>query len=680
MYTFDIKNDTVTLKKLRDYISHNYELTDGDFILAGRMNDMIKINGNRVEPAEIEMHAKEILGIDWCVAKGFVDTDSAFLCLYYTDDIEFDVIEVKEKFGAVLPYYMVPAYYIKLDKVPLLPNGKINKKDLPKPDTSSFRREYVAPRNEMEEKICQGIEEVLKIEHVGIRDDFFELGGDSLSAMELLAYLDWEHLSATDVYNGITPERIAAGYTKRISASSMMSPEEYEMEARKVPHRLNPTQVYMLDSSLLKPTKNTWNMVSMFQVEDKENLPRLRDAVNEVIKNTPICSTMIYFDDDCELRQRYVPEMCPVVEIEKMSDAEFEEFRLNYDDHTNVINSTLYNFRIFETDSAGYLLINRHHIATDGTAKNLLYQRIIKAYNGEPLPLDTYYSTVQKWEDAIEEDFEADEKYFLERYGDVEWTCGMIPDVDGEGTETEAGTGFLPISLTQEEMAAFEKNTGITRNQLFNIAMMLSVARCTGKKDILIFYYYLNRGDQAGNEAVGCLSIVLPLGIRLGSYRNVAELYDDVRSQTIGNWQHVNHNWADLILPGKLVEDFASSYETGQIMGSTAAMSTIGLNETRVNDDASLNQVGTLGYVIIDQGEGFATMAFYRKSLFSQELVHTFLQTSDAYVQALAKAEDPEKIDFSALEEDIDRILSEKADGQIANVSVMDVLQGVNEK
>ena len=142
------------------------KLEDGNYIIAGRINDMIKINGNRVEPAEIEKHARDILGVDWCVAKGFVDQEKAFLCLYYTDDIDFDVIEAKEKFGAVLPYYMVPTYYIRLDEIPLLPNGKINKKVLPKPDTSIRSAKYVAPRNEMEERICKGIEEVLNIEEL----------------------------------------------------------------------------------------------------------------------------------------------------------------------------------------------------------------------------------------------------------------------------------------------------------------------------------------------------------------------------------------------------------------------------------------------------------------------------------------------------------------------------------
>ena len=633
------------------------KLEDGNYAIAGRINDMIKINGNRVEPAEIERHAKEILGIDWCVAKGFVDQDKAFLCLYYTDDLEFDVVEVKEKFGAVLPYYMVPTYYVKLDEVPLLPTGKINKKVLPKPDTSSYRAEYVAPRNDLEAKICKGIEEVLHIKRVGVRDDFFELGGDSLSAMELLVYLDWEQLSSTDIYTGITSERIAAIYTKRITAASMMSPEEYEMEARKVPHRLTPTQVYMLDSSLFKPKYSTWNLQTLFRIEDKGNIQRLTDAVNEVIRNAPICSTMIYFDDDCELRQRYVPEKCPVVEIEHVTDEEFEEIRKGLGTHTDIINTHLYQFRMFETESCGYLFINRHHIATDGMAKSILYRRIADAYEGKPLPLDTYYTTIQRWEESGEADgFEKDEQYVMERYGNTDWAYELAHDYELE--EKGTGTCALPADVTQEEVAAFEKNTGVTRNQLFNICMLLALARCTGRKDVLMAYAFHNRTDQASNEAIGGLYMMLPLGAKLGVCRNLAEHYDDIRAQSIGNVQRGNHNWSDLLVPGRLREVHSLFYETERIMGSAGSFRKIGMKELPVEYSETLFSPNHLCGVVLDKTAGFTLVMIYQSNLYRQETVQKMLNSFNAFASVLVAAEDPAGVSIPDLFAEVDEKLA----------------------
>lgn len=630
------------------------KLDDGNYIIAGRMNDMIKINGNRVEPAEIERHAKEILGIDWCVAKGFIDNDKAFLCLYYTEDIEFDVIEVKEKLGEMLPYYMVPAYYIKINEIPLLPNNKIDKKALPKPDTTCYRAEYVAPRNELETKLCKGFEEVLDIDKVGIRDDFFELGGDSLSVMRLTSYLNWEQLSSTDIYTGITAERIAAIYIKKISALSAMTPEEYEMDARSKPHHLTPTQVFMLDSSLFKPVNNTWNLPTLFCIEDKNSIEKMVDAVNEVIRQTPICSTMIYFDEDYTLMQRYVPEKCPVVEIEHVTDAEFEELKnTGFGSHTDIIDNYLYQFRIFETESCGYLYINRHHIATDGMSKSLLFGRIVDTFEGKEIPLDTYYTTIQRWEDEIENgDFEGDEKYFLDRYGDIEWTRQL--DFDDDSKDITTGMTMIPVQVTQDGVSDFEKTTGVTRNQLFNICMILAMAKCTGKKDVMMHYTFHNRKDSASNEAIGGLYTVLPLGLRLGNYRNLTELYDDVKAQAIGNAQHGNHDWSELLNPGQLQNDFSVSYETDEILGSSHTFTAIGVKEVDLPHDESLVAVNRFACLVLDTPAGFSMVAIYQSNHYSNDTANKFMNYYDAFLSALVNADNPNDVDVAELVDNMD--------------------------
>jgi len=631
-----------TEEALRGGIFHSGDLgrklEDGNYVIAGRINDMIKINGNRVEPAEIERYAKEILGIDWCVVKGFVDNDKAFLCLYYTDDITFDVIEVKRQFGAVLPYYMVPTYFVRLDDVPMLPNGKIDKKNLPKPDTANYRVEYVAPRNEMEKKLCKGFEEVLGIENVGIKDDFFELGGDSLAAMELQVYLGWDQLSSADIYNGITAERITALYTRRISAASTMTPEEFEMEARKSPHRLTETQTYILDSSLFKPKGVTWNIFSFFKITSKESIEGLRDAINEVIVHSPICSTMIDFNEDNELMQRYVPENHPVVEIEHVTDAEFETIRKNLGTPTNVINSHLYTFRLFETETCGYLLVSMHHIASDGMAKGILFQRIADAYKGNELPLDTYYSAIQRWEDTTEDDeFERDRKYFEERYGDVDWTYELKHDHDLDDKKSEFV--IKPASVTQEEVAGFEKKTGVTRNQLFNIGMLLALARCSNSRNTLMTYTFHNRTDHTSNGALGGLLMWLPLTARLDNYGNLSGLFEDVKSQAIGNVRHGNHNWYELLLPGRMHEAYSVTYETEQIMDSIKSFQEIGLEETPF--EYSLFFPNHMIGQILDTSEAFVIILVYQTNLYKRETADRFGAYYDAFVKELTNIDDP---------------------------------------
>jgi acyl carrier protein len=88
--------------------------------------------------------------------------------------------------GQSLPDYMVPSVFMLLEALPLTPNGKVDRKALPEPDMSSLQAVYVAPRTEIEQKVCEIWQEVLGLEQVGITDNFFQLGGDSLLAVRLV--------------------------------------------------------------------------------------------------------------------------------------------------------------------------------------------------------------------------------------------------------------------------------------------------------------------------------------------------------------------------------------------------------------------------------------------------------------------------------------------------------------
>ncbi|KAF2341071.1 non-ribosomal peptide synthetase, partial [Flavobacterium nitrogenifigens] len=109
------------------------------------------------------------------------------LIAYFTTDGSIDKSELRDFLQERLPDYMVPGFYIELDELPLTPNGKIDRKALPGADGEDLiRGEYVAPRNETEEKLAAIWQEVLGIEKVGVRDSFFELGGHSLSVAQVI--------------------------------------------------------------------------------------------------------------------------------------------------------------------------------------------------------------------------------------------------------------------------------------------------------------------------------------------------------------------------------------------------------------------------------------------------------------------------------------------------------------
>lgn len=188
---------------------------DGNYVILGRKTDMIKINGNRIEPAEIEAAVKRVLNIDWAFAKGFVEPERSFICVYYTADINIDYAHVREELMKILPTYMIPSYFVHIDSIPHLPNGKVDRQAFKAPEVADYIADYIPPTNELEERLCQAMQQVLSVERIGINDDFYLLGGDSLRTIRLVALCDIEGLNVSDIYTSRTPSRIAERWIKK---------------------------------------------------------------------------------------------------------------------------------------------------------------------------------------------------------------------------------------------------------------------------------------------------------------------------------------------------------------------------------------------------------------------------------------------------------------------------------
>lgn len=162
-------------------------LPDGELEFIGRQDDQVKVRGYRIELGEVESALRAIKGVREAVVVARNDeVGSKQLCGYWAGETEENM--VREELGRRLPGYMVPAFIIRLDSLPLTRNGKVDRRALPEPNRSSGRV-YVPPGDESEAKLVDAYREVLGVERVGMNDGFFELGGDSLKAVVLLSVI-----------------------------------------------------------------------------------------------------------------------------------------------------------------------------------------------------------------------------------------------------------------------------------------------------------------------------------------------------------------------------------------------------------------------------------------------------------------------------------------------------------
>jgi acyl carrier protein len=164
---------------------------DGEIECLGRIDHQVKLRGFRIELGEIEARMKDVEAINNCVVVLREDRPGdQRLAVYYVarEGYTVSVSDLRSHLHTKLPDYMVPQHFVELPSIPLTPNGKVDRKALPKPEAEKLtEKPYVAPRSETERAITAIWREVLKIDQVGIHDNFFELGGHSLLMVQVLS-------------------------------------------------------------------------------------------------------------------------------------------------------------------------------------------------------------------------------------------------------------------------------------------------------------------------------------------------------------------------------------------------------------------------------------------------------------------------------------------------------------
>ena len=169
-----------------------YWRTDGNICYVGRNDFQVKVRGLRIELGEIESELEKIDGVEQAVAIVRKDNqDHQFICAFYTGK-ELEAKEIRAILNTKLPKYMVPHIFVHLEEMPLTSSGKISRNNLPEVDLNniSTETEYVAPETAEEKALAAAIEEVLGTERVSMEDNFFNVGGDSISAIYIVSVLE----------------------------------------------------------------------------------------------------------------------------------------------------------------------------------------------------------------------------------------------------------------------------------------------------------------------------------------------------------------------------------------------------------------------------------------------------------------------------------------------------------
>ena len=614
-----------------------YRSENGDVFLLGRSDDMIKINGNRIEPGEIEGAAREISGLKNVIAKGFCEEGRSFVALYYLASeagencIFRDAARSRRALAEKLPAYMTPSYFVPIDSLPLNPNGKVSRKLLPPPAAAISAGTGRKPESEAEAFFCSVMAEVLSLKSLGAEDDFYEAGGDSLSAIRLITACAEKGFDIT--VPQLLEARTAAGLARLTAGRDGLSLEERlrkENEARQRPY------------GLLSGQKIYWNLFEKYPehpsicvpviaiLKKDTDLERLRAAADRVILHHPALLSRFRIDESGKPVQYYDASAFTPAVIEEMTEEELNAESRNFLHSVNLLSGRAVTVRIIRSPEKNLFLLSVHHIMGDGMTNTMLLKQIAACY-ADPaaeLPPDCYYTvcTNETGEEADALKAEADAA-FRERLAALSPGSAVLrPDLPGPDSGSE--TFFLPDVLPK---------SGNYSNRIFVTACLMAMAGTNGCDDALVYTAYSGRDSRLKSDSAGCHTILVPVSLTGIGSRSGKDLLADVQAQLdFGNAHGVYSAITESGLP--LDQTVIFNYQSGTM--DFGAFRDLAVFVSMLQRDR--NQPNCLFNTGILDREDSDSLGFYcnfPKGMYSQQTAAAFSERFLDAVRALADDE-----------------------------------------
>ena len=524
----------LTRESLKDGVFHTGDLArrlaDGNMVILGRKGDMIKINGNRIEPAEIEAAAKRSLSLGNVAAKGFVKPGHSFVALYYTGKTNINTNEARKELKKLLPYYMIPSYFIHLDELPLLPNGKLDRESLPEPDYSRFLTEYEAPANDMEKRIVQSFEQTLGMKRVSVNDDFYEIGGDSVHSIQAAELVGEPLFTVPLLYQHRTARKAAAAVLQE-KENNRKGIEYRDGKAREHDQPLTPMQLFLMDNQLYSPKSTFCNVPAFWRMpKDQVDTARLLDAFRKVINNQPVLKSVIRVDMDLGFVQHYAPSLEPELFIEEITEEELYAIKDDLIRPFKIADRLLYRIRIFDTGKDIYVFLDVNHLFNDGTSMQILIKNLSDAYNGNELPPDRAYlyaRDLNKWK--LKDDYDEAKKWMQDKYDRKNWCRCISPDMDSRSARASAISCDFPAGAG--EISSCLEKYSLSMNALCVMAALMTLRDYEQKTDIMVAWAYSGRDDVTFKDTVFPIIKELPVAVSFEEIVTIVDLIREVNEQ-----------------------------------------------------------------------------------------------------------------------------------------------------
>ena len=546
-------------KKFADYCAIGYQSQ-----LFMELSFLNNIGSCALGYLPLDVKLQEILGnefIQTAIALGKV-TDEQVASIY-TEKVKVENLEedkdntIKGYLQQKLPSYMVPEYLIELDKLPLSANGKVDRNALPEIDVSFMSEEYVAPRNEIEQKLAEIWSDILKIDKskVGIYDNFFHLGGHSLLAIQLVARIHAKLNCEIIIKNLFDKPKLMdlalfiEGGIKE-GAGVAYSPIK-KTKILKDGNAMSFAQERLWFLDQLEEGKSAnYNMPMALRLEGGLNIEALAEAFNQIIMRQESLRTVF---------QSYKGH--PVQKILSELKISLKIIEANKEDILHIIDKDIHKpfdlqkgplirVKLFKLEDSYILFINKHHIISDGWSKGIFFSELEEFYSAicenresNLKPLKIQYVDFSAWEKKhFTAELRAEGLRYWKDY--LEDYVPLLLPVDKLRPAVQSmHGGHHSVVLNKDTtnlLNNLSRKEGATLSMTLLSAYQILLGRLSGQSDILVGMGIANRTHSDLHNLIGFFVNKLPMRQRLESSDTFIDILIKSKKDSLNAYEYQN--------------------------------------------------------------------------------------------------------------------------------------------
>ncbi|MCW5315485.1 amino acid adenylation domain-containing protein [Nostoc sp. KVJ3] len=538
-------------------------LDDGNIEYLGRIDNQVKIRGFRIELGEIETVLNSHPQIQQAVviAREDIPGDKRLVAYLAATDKSLTTNQLREFLKHQLPEYMVPSAIAILESLPLTHSGKVDRRALPAPDLQSEQiGKYVAPRTPIEELLSQIWAQILKVEQVGIHDNFFTLGGHSLLATQLVSRIRnifKVELALREFFANATVAELTQEIEQLQQQNLELSAPPILPRAENAELALSYAQQRLWFLDQFEPNSPFYNMPIALRLAGTLQIAALEQSLQEIIaRHEALRTNFITIDEQpTQIIQTQTNWTVCVVELQHLPSSEQEIATQQLAQQQAIqpfelatqplVRATL----VVLSETEHVLLLCMHHIVSDGWSMGIFIQELATLYNayliGQPSPLASLpiqYADFALWQRQWlqGEVLQSQLSYWQQQLKDAPALLSLPTDRPRPAVQTYHGTHLefaLPPELTGK-LTKLSQEQGCTLFMTLLAAFDTLLYRYTGQSDILVGSPIANRDRSEIEGLIGFFVNTLVMRSNLADNPSFSELLGRVREMTMEAYSH----------------------------------------------------------------------------------------------------------------------------------------------